>query len=582
MKLIYSICLVFFSVLTVAAQEMQTSFSDKMKLTPNKTGYYERVLGETEKYIFVEYKTVKKRTVWLERIGVIDKVSMKEVNSLKIVDGKDKERTRELGDREKVYVRFVGENIFVFYKEETKTEVKMYAECYGVNLDKTISMKELVTVQKDSKKDRVFPVVSVNNQSIVVSRFESEDNAIHYIYSVFDLQLEELDKNEVELPNPEAATEGNSFSVNNFFLGNNGMIYFNQTLRISTGKKKNSLFLRADASKYEFYLTVLNLSTGDANLIDMNVENKSLFKVRLVEDKGAVNILGFFCDFEKDPDGLRTHGFFFRKIDEGTMEVSDVVYSYFDEQLLNELFKADQEDKLKTKSKKKNREENAERDLDAISRSFTIENVRIDEAGNLVMFCSKMNNYSYQVCTTSSNGQTSCRTVYECEKRNVTVFKMSAEGEFIWASNIDRRYIFSGWDIYDLRVIEDEENYYVSYASYTGGATEEDGEEAKKKKTKNKGIDYMEYGVINKETGSNEKKSVTINEPGISKSEKKYCSAKDIQVFNNQYFLVSKRQRVAPWVFATCLCPPVFVVLGAMTKVAQSQDVYIGRIELAH
>lgn len=568
-------CLLFLAFSGLAfSQEMKTSFSDKMKLTQKKTGFLDEVIGETERYIFVDYKTYNKRgRLWLERIGVIDKESMKEVNSIKIVDPKDKVRSAEIGDRVKVYERFVGDKIFVFYKEETKLDVKMFAECYSVSLDRIIGMKELVSFPKDSKREFVFPAVSINENEILVSRFDNKDNAIDFIYKVFDLDLNQVIDNTVTLPNPDGAEDGNVFSVNDFNFSKTGMVYFHQSLSIRSGKKRNSLFMRADAVKLEYYLTMLNLETGDLNMLDQNVPNKSMYNVRLVEENNQVNLVGFFCDFEKDPDGLRTHGFFFQKVDEKNLTATEPTFSYFDQKLLDELFKEDTEDKLKTASKKKNKEENQERDKDALSRAFRIEKVRTDANGNLILFCSKMFNYSYQVCSTNSNGGTTCRTVYVCEKGNVTVFKITSEGEFVWSSNLDRYKSYSGWNIYDLEVIEDDDNYYVSFGNSKTEVTEG------KKKSKKEVIGYFEYGIFNKSTGDVSRDKIVINEQGAPKSEKKYISAKDVRVYNNQFYLVSSITKPANWIYFTCVCPPAFVI-SLLTKASSFQEVYIGRIQL--
>ncbi len=580
MKLIYSICLIFLALGAVNAQNMEAKFSEKMSLSSKKTGFYNQILGETEKYIFVQYKTTKKGKVWLERIGVHDKSTMQEVNSIKVVDGKDAARKAELGDKEKIGIEFFGENIFVFYKEESKTEVKIFGEAYDVNLDQKIKLTEMMSVPKDSKRDRVLPRIMVNNQSILMGRFEEEGNNIHYIYQMFNFEFDQIADANVELPTPEEATEGNLFSVSNYVLDNNDNVYFNESLAIKSSKKKG--FLKGNSYKYDFYLTVLNLNSGELDMLDMNAERKSLFNIRLVEEKGEMNIMGFFSDFDKDESGVRTHGIFYRNVDTKTLAISDVVYSYFSEELISELFQNDEEDKLKSrKTRGKKAEEEEEKNQDAISKAFNIEKVIIDEAGNFVLFSSKMNNYTVQHCTTNANGGTTCYTEYLCEKRNVTVFKLTKDGDFVWASNIDRRHTYKGWYIYDLNVIEDENNYYVSYASdYKVDAQDEETEKAKKKrKSRSEYVDQMEYGVFDKQTGENKKNALVLNEPGITKAEKKYCAPTNVQVINNQFYLASVKTYVAPWSYATCLCPPIYMIV-LMTQSTIKQDVSIGKVDL--
>lgn len=578
MKLITAAILTLF-LTSIFGQDMKVNFSDKMTLKLNKDGFVSRFIGETETNIYVEFQSRnKKQEVVINRIGVFDKATMKEVNSLVIADKKDKARAADLGNKLKEQIKFIDDKIYIFYSDESKTELQIYAEAYTLNLDRDVKMQKLMTIPKDSKRDNVFPAITHNKKKIVLSRLESGENNIQFYYSVFDLELEELVKSDVSMPLPDGIQNEDVFAVNSYMLDNNDNFYFNETYSIKSGEKRSGLFYKTIEYKYEFYVSILSIESGDIEMIDMNDENTSLFNVKVVEIDNKVKILGFFSDFNKDPKGMRTHGFCYREIDPKTFEVSEMVYTYFDKALLDELFKEDEEDKLKTNSKKKNAEEEAEKDKDALSKSFVIEHIKVDDKGNMIVFCSKMNNYSYEVCTTDANGRTTCRTVYKCQKDNVTVFKLSSEGEIVWSSNIDRRVTYGGWDIYDLRVIEDEDSYIVSYGSNYNLEAEE--KTKKSRKSAAESIDKLEYGVFNKETGENEKKNVVINEEGVKKSDKKYCAATSITSANDKFYLISSRKHIAPWIFSTCLCPPVFLVLGVFTQVGQIQDAYIGKIEL--
>lgn len=578
MKLITTAILTLF-LTSIFGQDMKVNFSDKMTLKLNKDGFVSRFIGETETNIYVEFQSRnKKQEVVINRIGVFDKATMKEVNSLVIADKKDKARAADLGNKLKEQIKFIDDRIYIFYSDESKTELQIYAEAYTLNLDRDVKMQKLMTIPKDSKRDNVFPAITHNKTKIVLSRLESGENNIQFYYSVYDLELEELVKSDVNMPLPDGIQNEDVFAVNSYMLDNNDNFYFNETYSIKSGEKRSGLFYKTIEYKYEFYVSILSIESGDIEMIDMNDENTSLFNVKVVEIDNKVKILGFFSDFNKDPKGMRTHGFCYREIDPKTFEVSEMVYTYFDKELLDELFKEDEEDKLKTNSKKKNAEEEAEKDKDALSKSFVIEHIKVDDKGNMIVFCSKMNNYSYEVCTTDANGRTTCRTVYKCQKDNVTVFKLSSEGEIVWSSNIDRRVTYGGWDVYDLRIIEDEDSYIVSYGSSYNLEAEE--KTKKSRKSAAESIDKLEYGVFDKETGANEKKNVVINEEGVKKSDKKYCAATSITSANDKFYLISSRKHIAPWIFSTCLCPPVFLILGVLTQVGQIQDAYIGKIEL--
>lgn len=579
MKIIVNSIILLFTF-TCFSQNLKVDFSDKMVLKLSKDGFVNSIIGESDEHVFIEFQSSnKKREVVFNRIGVFDKTTMKEVNSLVIADKKNDKRTQELDGKLKQQIKFINNQIYIFFSEESKTELTIYAEAYSANLDKAIKMQKLMTIPKESKRENVFPAISFNDRKIVLSSLEAGDNKMTFDYTVFDLELEKQLDSDIDLPLPDGMQNEDVFSVQNYMLDGNDNFYFNETYSMKAGEKRSGLFFKSIEYKYEFFISVLSIETGDIQMFDMNDENTSLFNVKVVDLGDKVRILGFFSDFNKDPKGIRTHGFCYRELDPVTLETSEMVYSYFDKALLDELFKEDEEDKLKTNTKKKDQADADNKDQDALSKSFVIEQVRTDEKGNLVVFCSKMRNYSYENCTTS-NGRTTCRTVYMCEKNNVTVFKLNNDGEFIWASNIDRRKTFGGWNIYDLRVVEDEDSYLVTY----GSTFKVDAEEKNRKSQKDKGeyIDNLEYGVFNKETGENEKKLVRINEEGVKKSDKKYCSPTSIAAYDDKLYLISSRKHIAPWIWSTCLCPPAFLVLGIMTNVGQVQDAYVGKIELIH
>ena len=119
MKLITTAILTLF-LTSIFGQDMKVNFSDKMTLKLNKDGFVSRFIGETETNIYVEFQSRnKKQEVVINRIGVFDKATMKEVNSLVIADKKDKARSADLGNKLKEQIKFIDDKIYIFYHQPT-------------------------------------------------------------------------------------------------------------------------------------------------------------------------------------------------------------------------------------------------------------------------------------------------------------------------------------------------------------------------------------------------------------------------------------------------------------------------------
>ena len=192
---------------------------------------------------------------------------------------------------------------------------------------------------------------------------------------------------------------------------------------------------------------------------------------------------------------------------------------------------------------------------------FEIESVQ-EQGDNIVLFTSKMTNWSTTTCDSKGN----CTTRYYCDKDNVTAFKINKDGGLVWASNLDRKKTYSGWNIYDVEVVSRNNKYYVIYgSSFDTDATKKN---RKSKKSKAEMRDKFEYGVFDDSNGNYKKSEVVVNAPGIPKKERKSVDPKTISVIDNNFYVNSqsikfKPGRTALYCVGALACPvliyPIFL-----------------------
>jgi hypothetical protein len=326
---------------------------------------------------------------------------------------------------------------------------------------------------------------------------------------------------------------------------------------------------RKNAQKGEFrsysILSTVNVKENEISSFVLKFENKNIYDFDYVINEKGIKIFGFFNDFTIDATGTRTHGIFTTSINGKTLEMNDPNFSYFSKSFLDELFKGDEQDKKRTAGLfKKKRKKNEALDEVALDARFVIEKAIVDEKDNLILFCSKMFNYSVTTCTQTAGGGQSCTTRYYCEKSNVTTFKLNVTGEILWANNADRHKTYSGTSIYDLRVASDKNNHYVIYGSTVN--IEKNSKDKKTSKSKKARRDFFEYAVISDQDGSSEKKEFVVNQPKTKRAEIKDVDPLNISVIDNKFYVNSMKVRYKPALtaglcVASMVCFPVLYVV---------------------
>ncbi len=539
MKTLLTAIILIFAIVKASAQNTIAKFSNDLTLAPGEQGYYNRILGESDEYLYVFYGTYRKKGILLQRIASHDKKTMEEVNSVRLVDKNDAARKAELGNKVCFSVEFNNDKFYLLFKESFENEIKIFVEVYDTKFDKEISLMELMSIPKESKFDITVPKITFKKESILVSQMSV--NNVDFIYALFDKQFSKIADGRVKLVQPEEESKMEEYSIKGYELDEYNNVYF-----------KQSATLLNDQRRCVGYITIFNLTSKSMETIDINPENKSIFSLSLIDSNDGMKAYGFFCDYNKTEKDNRTYGIFYLPLNQGIDSYGKLKYSNFKPELLLNAYNISETDERY----------NVET-FNSISRRINIEKIITDEKGNSVLFCSEMVNYVDHDCTTTSSGGLSCKDVITCMKENVTVFKLTAKGDIVWISNIDRKYKFYEWDFLDLRVVERDDDYFVYYSSYRTDISLKAASEEHKGLNKDvyTSTDQLHFGIFNKMTGEVQTTNVVLNKQNVPMEERKFCAIKNIQSVNNQFYVASVRTKLAPWTYATCLVPPVFAYL---------------------
>jgi len=538
--------------LTFKAQTLDVKWSDPM-IKDKTGGTFNSYIDLNSKYIYTLFTGKSK----LIKIVAYDKNTFKQMTDRVICDSKIA-NSKEFEDL-RYYKTLVFENtLYVFWYKENKKVEELYVQSFDSNLKPMNGLKkvyEVISEKGDDKKGETFVMGNKKaGEKVVIGAELSSDKgeSVKIEYKVLDSKFNFLAAKQVTLP---IVVNGKSNKLtSSYVLGDDGNLHIKSRVAMSKEERKN--LKQGESSSYSIY-SMINLSSGNIKSYTMKFDNKNIFDFDFLEDATTIKLFGFFCDLKKDKDGNDIHGVFYAIIDPKTYKlVGDFKFTYFTKTQIDDIFSKSYiggKDRAGIFASKKDKKSEQE----SIASDYSIEQVQSIDKDNIVLFCSVMDNYSYQQCTTNSNGVTTCRTVYRCRKSNVTAIKIKKDGQIDWASNIDRQEDHPGLNVKDLQVMNKDGKFYAIYSSrFEESKKDETGKTTKmKRKDLDSYSDELEYAVFDYKTGKYEKKKYIINKPGVSKKEKKKLKATQVEVIDNNFYSYSIRSKAE---VAPCFCFGVF------------------------
>lgn len=572
------------------SQDLELDWTEKLSYTNSKDGFFSHFIGTNDEYVYAIYSNLalrKTKQFDKAKIVVLNKESMKKVGSVALKGFKENSSQKaSYKDLEYLKTVILKEKVLVFWskKSSSKSSKKeeMYVESFTTKLARSGKLKKIYTrnVPKDIKTSRfaesslvVLSNKNVGDKIIVGAEEPNRGDNVQFNFVEMNDELEVSEEFKIELP---IKSPSKSFGLtSNYHYGNDGNVYVSSYVSLSREERKNA---PKGANPSYCILSLINTETSDVSTFEIKDDNKRINDFKFVVSDKEVKIYGFFGDLLKDPKGNSTHGVFFTTIDSKTLEANELGYTYFDKKTIETLFAKDQEDKKKTSGSRRKKEKEKDNDDSALDIRFGIESIFVTPENDVVLFCSKMYNYSVTTCTSNSSGGQSCTTRYYCQKSNVTALKVSTEGEIVWASNLDRVITYNGTSIEDLNVVFKNDKYYVIY-----GSTFKIDATSKKSKNRKRAAemrDNFEYAVFEAATGEYKKNNFLINDKNTAKKERKYVSPTQISTFDETFYVnyMTMRQQIG-WCVANVICFPTayYSMLSGDTKVGSG---YLGVIKV--
>lgn len=564
--------------LFINAQTIDLNWSDKQLYDNKKDGFFNEFAGGNSKYVYAKYNKVSYRSSKANskvKLVAYDKKTMDQEFQVPIKGYKENEKDKELLKGLNYYSEIVFENsVIVFLTKTEKGVTELYAQIFDEQLKSKIKLKKIYEVKTSGKKSDPNLFVIGNQKAgekIIIGaelpREKSEN--VKFEYKVLKSDLTYDAANQITLP--YATKQSTNYLSASYEIGDDGKLYVKTY--ISMDKEERKQLKPRESATYNL-LTVVDLSSGKYQSFPFKFDGKNLFQVDYLVTKNKTKVYGLFSDLDKDKWGRDLHGIFYAEIDNNNTELTAKNFTYFDKKTLDKLFAKDKKDqkkagKLNSKKDKKSNEE-------SLAGDYTIEYAQSVDNTNVVLFTSRMYNYSVTTC----DGKGNCTTRYYCQKSNVTAFKVDNSGNLIWASNLDRQITYNGWNIYDVNVVSKDEKLYTIYGSaFQMNASKKNMRSSKSRKQQ---TDRLEYAIFDYNTGAFTKDEYQINAINTKKKDKKFVSPTNITVLDNQMYINASRVKIKPLpVILGCLggivCFPV-AIIPFMSGSAYKGTGYVGNI----
>lgn len=552
----------FISFSQFFAQDLSLNWSENMIYQNKKDGYFEKIIGSNEDKIFSKFESVTFAGSNSNKMKIVafDKTTLKKIGSFPIRGYKENAADRSKYKNLDFYESIVlGDNIFIFWIEEVgkKSESKenLYVEVLNADLKREGKLKKIFTANLSSevKKGRnagksllVLSNKDIKDKLIIGYEVPLKDDKIVFNYSTLSADLTVGEVKNINLP-VKLKTKKSYGTTAKYTLGSDGNIFIQSNVKLSREERKEAK--KGENSSYSI-LSIVNPETDENTKFELRKDNYNINDFQYIITKSKIKVYGFFCDLEKDPNGNSTHGIFQLDISSDNLEDSGLNFTYFDKKIISALFENDKEDKKGTTIKNKRKAKKSGKDNpddEALDINFGIEKMFVTPEDDVVLFSSKMRNYSVTTCTSSPSGGQTCHTRYYCEKSNVTAIKVSNEGQIIWATNLDRKMTYNGTDIFDVNVVFKNNKFYVIY----GSGYNTDNEKNKKKRKKYAEYrDSFEYAVFDSEDGNFVKNTFAVNIKDQDKKTRKTVNPISIEAIDENFYVDYKK--IKPWSYMYC------------------------------
>lgn len=527
-----------FTILNSNAQKLQNRWSEQYNFATKEDGRPSYVMGENDKYVYVQFADLNLSGKKLFRIAALDKKTLKKKQQYDVYN---QDSYRKFKDYYLSESFITDEGIVLVWVEKDKDNRIVYAQSLDVDLRSKAPLQRLnkINVENSRKIKRPAKYSILSNSDvegseivIVEEKAMMGDGNIRVEVKTFNSDFKLVKTMQQELPFEFKDKKGLfSSSVGSYgiyyYYGNDGKLHFRNSIYYSKEERKelknNDEWEDAPKSFY----SVIDIQNETIKSIPFNFKGRSLLDYNFSVSSDGVKIYGFYHD-DNDESKFGISGVFYIKMS-SDLEIEVKRFNPFSSDLLAETFVDDEIDRkgcLKDGICCFKNNSGKSRYGNSLSSSYSIERSILTNE-DITMFCSMTENHTYQTCDDDGN----CTTHYYCLKYNVTCFKVDYEGNLIWVENVNRLYRYEAWDVMDLEVIASDKGYYVLYNSIL----DHNGNRKNKEDLKNN----LDYVFFDRESGDSKQSTIVKNSANASKADKKSYDLSDIYSFNNTFYVLT-------------------------------------------
>lgn len=556
------------------AQQLDLKWSNKLEYNNSDEGFFDDLIGENDKYVYGKYTANRNSgSIYKLMIVAFDKNSMQQKKKVKILGFEENKSQAKKYDDLKLYKTVVYEDVlYIFWYKVSKDKEELFVQSFDEELKVKKQLEKVYEVKNYKKYDKTANLFVLANKNvgdgIILIGAELAGQAgenVKLEYKVLNSEFKVLNTNQVTLDmiKIKEARRGlfgggpNGNLSSSYTLGSDGNIHLNTGFSYSRKEIKEM----KENGEYEnavFRLfSIIDTKTGALTSKELKFENKNIFNIWKTTGSEYTAIHGFYSDKTKDPNGGSINGIFYAKLN-SNYEVISVQFNEFKQELLDEIFQDDMEDRYEKKNSclsgaccffgSKNKDETVN-DREKLTNDYMIKNI-ITVDGEMYVFCVRSQKWEHTHCSPDANGNQTCTTTYYNKQKNVTVFKLDDEGKLIWGSNLNRYILYSGgiqvWYYQDFNVINSDDGFYMIY----GSAYDHSGGKMKRKKITPERP--FEYAYLSKEDGKFKRMNYNVNMSDTKRRDIRVVDPTEIQVVNSKFY--AHYSKVTPKLYARICC----------------------------
>lgn len=472
-----------------------------------------------------------------------DKKSLKEVSRFSVY-GYDSDRKSKLKDAICIGTFFTDKEMVIIYKirANKKEPYDIYAEVWDEKFKNKVKLTKFISIKDYLKKNNSRELIGIkilqsenkSEYSAIMEFSNGQDKNLTLAVVTFDMKLTKFPSSVTELPLQQLEKKAPERITGNYYFPGDGFLYAKHSILENndrTSKKwKNG--------KRKLVIHRFDPATEEMDQYEIKDEEYSLSDITIVSNGKKTKIIGFYQDPESIEKGNLIHGVFVTGFNSRNDELEEISFQAFSKDQFEEMFHSRKlsksEQKAADKKAKKNKTVAPEDDKSYSLGDLVIDDIHMDEKGNITIFSSFMNNYSIRRCSTV-NGVQSCYYEQYCNRTDVNVMHLSNDNKLQFALHIDRTATYNGSYVSDLRTAKSGDRYYLYYGDYTDYIGSENRKETRKKRKQDGVIDFK-YAVVDMSNKTITKKTKAIEQVSKKKKEIRMINPLGITVIDGEVY----------------------------------------------